>query len=458
MVPVPGSGSLGIDGKRKRPYPADVSGRFTRARRLVHAALVAIWALLPWIRIKGHPAVFLDVSRRSFFLFGATFNAQDVWLLFFLISGFGFGLIVVTSLLGRAWCGWACPQTVFIETLFRPVERLINGARNEALARQKGPFTLDRAWRTGLTHGFYVLAALFAAHVFVSYFVSLPQLFAMVRAKPSAHPEVFAWMLAATALFYVAFGVFREQFCVVMCPYGRLQSVLLDDDALVIGYDEKRGEPRGKKRALPTAPERTGDCVDCKRCVVVCPTGIDIREGLQLDCIACTACIDACDEVMDKLERPRGLVRYDSLRGLRGEKRHILRPRLALYGVLAVVGIAVASFSLRHREPFEANVLRLPGAPYTHEAGVLRNGFEVHLVNKTSQRVRYTLRPEAHPDLGFVVPLSSVELDALGSQRVPFFVTMEQARFTGSVPITLHVTAEDGAKRDVNAVFLGARP
>jgi cytochrome c oxidase accessory protein FixG len=446
----PGSGSLGTDGRRRRPYPADVTGRWVRARRVVYYGLIALWAALPWIPIGGHPAVFIDVGRRQFFLFGATFNAQDTWLLFFLVSGFGFGLLYVTTLLGRVWCGWACPQTVFIEALFRPIERLVNGPRNVALRRAKGPAGFDRVWRAAATHGLYLVAALFVAHVFLAYFVSIPQLFEIVRAKPASHPEVFVWMLGTTALFYFVFGIFREQFCVVVCPYGRLQSVLIDDDALVVGYDEKRGEPRGKAKDASR-----GDCVDCGRCVVVCPTGIDIRDGLQLDCIACTACIDACDEVMDKLGRKRGLIRYDSLHGLRGEPRRILRPRVWIYTALLVVGVVVAALAVRKREPFEANVLRLPGAPYTREEGKLRNGFEIHLVNKTSSSARFEVSPAQETEgLELIVPMRDVEIEPLGSRRVPFFVTIDESRFTGSRPVVMRVTM-GGASRDVSATFLG---
>lgn len=449
---VPGEGSLGKDGRRRRPYTADVSGKWTRARRVAYGLLIALWAALPWVQIGGHPAVFLDIDKRQFFLFGMTFNAQDLWLLVFAVTAFGFGLVYLTALLGRVWCGWLCPQTVFIESLFRPIERLINGPRNVALRRAKDPNDKTRIPRLVLTHALYLLAALLVAHIFVAYFVSLPTLFEMVRAKPSEHLEVFVWMLATTALFYFDFGIFREQFCVVMCPYGRLQSVLIDDDAIVIGYDEKRGEPRGKAKDASK-----GDCVDCFRCVVVCPTGIDIRDGLQLDCIGCTACIDACDEVMDRLKRPRGLIRYDSLRGLRGEKRRILRPRIWVYTALLVLGAVVAVFALNRREPFEANVLRLPGPPYTRDAGKLRNGFEIHLVNKASKPVTFVLTPAPSPELEFIMPLAEVEIEPLASRRVPFFVTHDAARFEHSQPIVVRVEAGN-AKRDVKATFLGAKP
>lgn len=452
---LPGQGSLGTDGRRRRPVPADVRGRFVRARRIVYAALIAVWALLPWIPIGGHPTVFLDVERRQFFLFGLTFNAQDAWLLFFLLTGVGFGLLYVTALLGRVWCGWACPQTVFLEAMFRPIERLVRGPRNVALKRKaKGGF--DYAWRSAVMHVGYVVASLFVAHVFLAYFVSLPKMFAMVRGAPASHPEAFAWMLAVTAFFYGNFAFFREQLCVVVCPYGRLQSILVDDDSLVIGYDLARGEPRGKAKA------GNGDCVDCKRCVVVCPTGIDIRDGLQLDCIACTACIDACDEVMDKLARPRGLIRYDSQTGFRGEKRRIVRPRVIGYTALMLVGAVVASVAFRQRDPFEANLVRLVGMPYTREGGVLRNAFELHLVSKSSRPVDIVVEPDGAPDLAYVVPMPSVHLEPLASQRVPVFVTMDTSRFTSDRPFTLNVRMTDDtgktAQKQPRATFLGARP
>jgi cytochrome c oxidase accessory protein FixG len=463
-LPVISEGSLGRDGRHKRPYPADVSGRFVRARWAVYLVLIAIWAALPWIPVGGHPAVFLDVDKRQFFLFGATFNAQDMWLLFFALSGVGFGLVYATMLLGRVWCGWACPQTVFLEALFRPIERLINGPRNIAQRRARAPLGIDRIWRILATHGAYVMAALLVAHIFLAYFVSMPRVFEMVRANPAAHPEAFGWMLAVTGVMYGNFAFFREQLCVVVCPYGRLQSVLIDDDSLVVGYDEKRGEPRGKAVATD---EPRGDCVDCNRCVVVCPTAIDIRDGLQLDCIACTACIDACDDVMDKLERPRGLIRYDSLRGLRGtpgEKRRILRPRLYAYTALLVLGAVVATFAFRKREPFEANIVRLAGTPYTRENGTIRNAFELHVVNKGGSAATFEVEPAGDAELAFVIPIARFELAPLASRRIPVFVTMDQARFTTDRPFTVrihgHVDARDASssvEHEARAVFLGAK-
>jgi cytochrome c oxidase accessory protein FixG len=465
-------GSIRADGTRVDIQPADVRGRFQTARTLVFYALIGFWASLPWIRIGGNPAVFLDIERRRFFLFGATFNAQDIWLLFFLLTGVAFSLVYMTALLGRAWCGWACPQTVFLEGVYRRIERVVEGPREARLRRNAGPMTPEKFVRKGLKHAAFVLASFLIAHIFVSYFVSLPRLYTMVRSAPGAHPEAFAWAASVTAILYGNFAFFREQLCLILCPYGRLQSVLIDSDSLIVGYDANRGEPRGK------ATERDkGDCVDCKRCVVVCPTGIDIRKGLQLDCIACTACVDACDEVMDKLGRPRGLVRYDSQNGLAGKAKKVVRPRLVLYTVLLVVGAVVASFGLRARTTFEANLLRLPGPPYSVVDGQLQNAFEVHLVNKNSTPATFAIAtaeeaPGDDGSLTFVIPMREVRLEGLESRRIPVFVRMPRERFTHDVPFVVsvrtHAEAHDGAASSesgrspethvAKGRFLGARP
>jgi cytochrome c oxidase accessory protein FixG len=381
------SASLPSDGRHRAIQPADVRGRFHRARLAVFAFLIAVWAALPWIRVRGNPAVFVDVERRRFFLFGVTFNSQDTWLLFFLLTGIGFGLFYATMVAGRVWCGWACPQTVFLEGVFRPIERWIEGPRERRMRRNAGPRTAEAMARKGAAHAFYLLAAVVIAHIFLSYFASIPATLRMVRARPAEHAEAFAWVVAMTGVFYANFAFFREQLCVVICPYGRLQSAMLDSQSLVVGYDSRRGEPRGKKGAAGA-----GDCVDCKRCVVVCPTGIDIRNGVQMECLACTACIDACDEVMGKLGRARGLIRYDSLDGLEGRPRRFVRPRLVVYSALMAIGAVIALAATRKRSDFESTLLRLPGAPYTVDAEQVTNALQIHLVNKRNQTATYHVR------------------------------------------------------------------
>ncbi|MEO8876337.1 MAG: cytochrome c oxidase accessory protein CcoG [Polyangiaceae bacterium] len=431
-----------------------MSGRFHVARMICFAALIALWVVLPWIHIRGAPAIFLDVDARKFFLFGLTFNAQDTWLLFFLVSGVGFGLVYVTALAGRAWCGWACPQTVFLDGVFRRIERWIEGPRGKHVRRDAGPLTLSFVVRKIAKHLCYGIASILIAHIILAYFVSLPRELAMIRTSPAAHPEAFIWVLALTALIYGNFAWFREQFCVVMCPYGRLQSMLLDDDSLVVGYDSIRGEPRGKKGV-----EGAGDCVDCNRCVVVCPTGIDIRNGLQLDCIACTACIDACDDVMDQLGRERGLIRYDSTNGLDGKKTHILRPRMILYTALLVVGALAAWMATRARTDFEANLIRLSGAPYTIDGDEIRNSFDLHVVNKRGSAEIFDLQVDPIPNLNVVAPMSEIRLDSLADAHVPIFLSMPRATFVADTPFRVHLKRRD-SENDTTVVvgtFLGAR-
>jgi cytochrome c oxidase accessory protein FixG len=414
-----GSSALRGDGRRTFVVPADVGGRFTTRRRLVFLVLLAIYVALPWIEVGGHPAVFLDLARRTFYLFGAAFNAQDFWMSFFLLSGVGFALIVATALWGRVWCGYACPQTVFLEGVYRRVERWIEGPRNLRLARDRAGWSADRALRKVAKHALFVLLSFVVAHVFLSYFTSIESLFTMMRERPGAHPEAFAWAFGMTALMYFNFAWFREQLCIVICPYGRLQSVLTDPDTTVIGYDARRGEPRGKLKQ-----EGRGDCVDCNRCVVVCPTGIDIRNGLQLECVGCAACVDACDEVMGKVGRPAGLIRYDSQQGLTGNARRFWRPRVYLYVFLGALGLAVASFALQRHVPFEANLLRLPGAPFVLESDgkQVRNALELHLVNKRGEAVQFRVEAVAGAGMEYVVARPELTLPPMGSMRIPVFV------------------------------------
>ncbi len=454
LPPTVVKGSLRADGTRENVIPADVRGRFTRARTLAFVFLIGLWAALPWMKIGGNPALFLDFDQRRFFLFGATFNAQDTWLVFFLLTGVGFGLIYLTALFGRVWCGWACPQTVFLD-VYRRVERLFQGSREVRMRREARELDLDRAWRKVATHATFVLLSIGIAHVILSYFVSMPGLLKMVNHAPSEHPEAFAWAASVSAMLYFNFAFFREQLCLAICPYGRLQSALIDQDSIVIGYDPKRGEPRGKAKDAGA-----GACVDCNRCVVVCPTGIDIRNGLQIDCVSCTACIDACDDIMDKLHRPRGLIRYSSTRALGGDETRWLRPRVGIYSVLLVAGVIAATLAARKHVDFEANLLRLPGPPYVFDGDTIRDSFEVHIVNKASATRTYDVTAESDsPAAVFVIPARTVDLGELEGKRIPIFVSVPRSAYVGDFHVRVHVAPRDGKDPEqvTQSQFLGAR-
>jgi len=442
--------SLASDGQRNFVHPADVKGRFTTSRNIVFAILIAAYILMPWVQIAGHPAVFLDITARRFYLFGASFNAQDTFLLFFLVSGLGFALFVATAVFGRVWCGYACPQTVFLEGVFRRIERWIEGPRNKRMRRNDGPLNFDKFWRKTLKHILFIFLSAAVAHIFISYFVSLPELWGMMHGSPLDHSSAFIWVFVLTSIMYFNFAWFREQMCLIICPYGRLQSVMTDRDTIIIGYDEERGEPRGKKNS-----EATGDCVECGRCTAVCPTGIDIRNGLQLDCIGCAACVDACDEIMVKLKRSPGLIRYDSQRGLGGEKRTFWRPRLGLYAFLAVLGLVVAFFfGIRSHKVFEANLLRLGDTPYLIEDdGRVQNLFEIHVVNKQDAPHNYILRPTRDDGLEYVIALPTLTLKAGQGMRIPIFVYSPVDSSTSKIGIEI-LQENTKNKRTTSAPFL----
>lgn len=378
--------TINEDGSRYFIHPADVRGFWTRWRRVVGYLLLGVFILLPHIRVGGEPAVFLDLAGRKFHFFGGTLMFQDLWLLFFLITGLGFSLFFVTAIVGRVWCGWTCPQTVFLDHVVRRIERILEG---DALSRRRldeAPWTAAKLIRRGFKHLLFFGFAGLIAFTFVSYFVSAPRLWEMVQGSVQAHWGVFLLLMGMSIALYIDFAWFREQFCIVLCPYGRFQSALVDENTIVVGYDERRGEPRGKAGTV------SGDCIDCRRCVQVCPTGIDIRQGLQMECIACEACIDACDEVMERLGRQKGLIRHDSLNRFAGRPWKFLRPRVYLYLFFAVLGGIAFSYAVTQVKPVTLYVTRMQGAPYIRDAGVIRNQFLVRVGNKRGDGEEYRVR------------------------------------------------------------------
>ncbi len=440
------------DGSRPFLYPSDTKGRFTQARRWSAFALIAFYLSLPWITINGYPAVFLDVAERRFHLFGITGAAQDLWLMFFVITGLGFSLFFVTALLGRVWCGWACPHTVFLDHVYRRIERLIEGDALKRRALAAAPLSAGKFFKVGLKHTLYIIVSAVITHLLLAYFVSLPEVWAMVRAAPTEHWGAFGFIAVATSALYFNFAWFREQLCIVVCPYGRIQSALIDDNSLVVGYDVKRGEPRGK-----TGTVGAGDCIACSRCVQVCPTGIDIKQGLQMECVGCTACIDACDDVMTKINRPTGLIRYDSQNGFAGKKTRWFRPRVALYGFLLVVGASVALWAVSTIRPANLAVTRIIGTPYFVTDDYVRNQFLVRVVNKRNQTQRYLVSVNRAPASLVQNGLTSVvEVPALGEIVQPLVLQLPRRDYKGAFGFEIRIEDVGGhfhLERDVE--FLG---
>ncbi len=444
--------TINRDGSHHILHPADVKGIFTFGRRVFGILLLAVYVLLPWIPINGFPAVFFDLANRQFHFFGLTFLAEDLWIGFFLLTGLGFGLFYVTALLGRLWCGWACPYTVFLENLYRRVERLIDGDATKRRKLDKAPPSFGKITRRIIKHGIYIAISVTLAHIFVSYFVSIPRLYDYMTQSPANNAKAFGVMLFLTCGLYGSFAWFREQFCIIMCPYGRIQSALTDDDTVIIGYDEKRGEPRGK-----ASDPNAGDCIGCNRCVNVCPTGIDIREGLQMECIGCAACIDACDEIMVKVNRPKGLVRYDSMNGLAGKKRRFLRPRIFLYTGFMLAGLSVMAIFLNGLHSTKMEISRMPGQPfYVTEDGV-RNQFEIQLVSKRNIATEITTRAIDLPENVTLIGLDDpIKLEPLGKATKTFFVTVPKDKYTGEFRVTISSAVNPGDDEITDIVeFLG---
>ncbi len=454
-APPPILGSMRPDGSRLMVHPADVKGRWLNRRRLVFVLLVAFYVLAPLVTLGGHPAIQLDVQHRRFYLFGQTFNAQDFWLVLLITLSFVFGLLFITAWRGRIWCGWACPQTVYLEGIYRPIERWLEGPRERRIKAAAEPWTASGVARRALKLLLYAAVSLGIAHTATALFVGPRELFAMIEEGPATHQVAFGLTMGFTVLLMFNFTWFREQFCVVLCPYGRLQSVLHDRDSITVAYDERRGEPRGRVSKAADAPE-LGDCIDCRRCVVVCPTAIDIRNGLQMECLACLQCADACDEVMTKVKRPTGLIRLMSQQEQAGKSTRFLRPRMAIYGALFLVAVTTLGASLAGRTPFEANIVRPKGAnPFVIDGEVVRNAFEIHLVNKGPAAARFAITVNSPVEADIRIATPEVEVASLSDARIPISVSIEREELEH--PVELAVEIRDpatGARLERQVRFL----
>lgn len=376
------------EGHRVGIYPMEVpkDGFWQRRRLWVQWGLIGLYLVVPWIKINGHPLLLMDVEHRRFAIFGQLFFAHEVPNLVFVIVAFLMGIALITTLLGRVWCGWACPQTVFIERWFRAVERLIEGDHLHQRKLDAAPWTLDKVVIKSWKWFIFGFIALILSHSFLGYFVGGERAFAFMAGAPTEHPQAFFWVLLMMAIVLFDFGWFREQFCLIACPYGRFQSVMMDEGSLFMAYRKERN-----------------DCIECYKCVAVCPTGIDIRNGLQFECIACTACADACDDVMTHIQKPKHLIGYGSLNELAKKPNPWLRGRTVIYGLGLIIALTGLSFSLSKRQILQSEIIRAVDTPYqvvelNGESWVI-NHFKVRFYNLdwVSHLPRFQIDSELNP-------------------------------------------------------------
>ena len=443
------------DGKRRWIYPKAPSGWFTRWRTVVAVILLATLFAGPFVWVDGHPLFLFNVLERRFIFFGVTFWPQDFYLVAVGLLTFIVFIVLFTVVFGRVFCGWACPQTIFLEMIFRKVEEWIEGDYHARQRLDAAPWTTEKVVKKTVKHVLYFLISFIIANTFLAYIIGRDEWLPLITDNPLNHLGGLMAMLAFTAVFYGVFAYVREIVCTTICPYGRLQSVMLDKNSLIVAYDYIRGEPRGKiKKNEPVPPK--GDCIDCKLCVHVCPTGIDIRNGTQMECVNCTACIDACDEVMVKIDRPKGLIRMDSQTGIETRKPFRISSRIVAYSIVLLALVGVLAYLLVSRPALDATVLRAPGQLFQREAGGrISNLYSLEVINKTYGNLPVQFRVnQPGATLRFVQPLTNVKP---GEQaKTMFFISMpERSVQQNSTPLTIDVVSVGKTVSQLKTSFLG---
>jgi cytochrome c oxidase accessory protein FixG len=452
--------TLNEDGTRRWIRPKPSHGKWWRRRQVVAYFLMAIFFASPHLRIFGKPVFLMDLPRREFTLMGYTFLPTDTLLFMFSMGSLVIGIFLVTALWGRAWCGWACPQTVYLEYLFRPIGRWFDGGYTHSRALDK-----QGAWFTPRRLGKYItffLLALFVSHTMLAFFVGIPQLYSWMLGSPAEHPSAFFFVVLFTGIVWFNFTYFREQTCLIVCPYGRWQAALIDRQSKIVAYDYVRGEPRalGAKNRDANA----GDCIDCGACVQTCPTGIDIRNGLQMECVHCTQCIDACDDIMTKVGKPTGLIRYSSQDEIAGMPKHVLRMRTILYPVVLGILLTGLGATMYFKKAADLTVLRGLEAPFAIEAdGRVSNQIRVKITNRRSDAMAYSIVLDSlnvggiEPgEITVLAPENPLRVKGKETRATSVFVLLPARAFpNGDKFITINVSDERGYRESVRYRLLG---
>lgn len=442
-------------GKRKWVFATQPKGKLYTIRSLVSYVYLLIFFGLPFVTVNGRPLFLFNIPEAKFILFGKVFWPQDFFIFGLTMVTFVFLIILFTAAFGRLFCGWICPQTIFMEMLFRKVEYLVMGsaARQKQLSQQ--PWTTRRILLTTTKHVLFFLLAFIIANFFLAYIIGIKQLEKIITEPVSDHLLGLLSIFVFSCIFYAVYAFFREQACTVICPYGRLQSVLLDKNSLIVAYDYRRGEPRGI--AKPDSGAVLGDCVDCFQCVRVCPTAIDIRNGVQMECVGCTACIDACDSVMTKMNKATGLIRYASENGIaKGEKLHYTT-RMKLYTALCVLMLVVLSFLLASRKDIDATVMRTPGILFQEKGkDSISNLYNIKVVNKTIKDVPLSVQVENHHGNVKIIGKPYIAVAKEGQGSGSFFVTLPRTEITTrKTELSLGLFEGDRRIATIRTNFLG---
>ncbi len=445
--------------KRAKIYPRQVHGRFAVLRVVAVAVLLGLFYGLPWLPWDGHQSVLFDLPARKFYVFGLTFWPQDFLLLALLLLMAALSLFFFTTLAGRLWCGYACPQTVWTE-VFLWLERHIEGSRPQRMKLDQAPWSLRKLRIKATKQVAWISLSLFTGFTFVAFFTPATTLLDKTLALTLGPWETF-WMLFYGFATYGNAGYMREQVCKYMCPYARFQSAMFDDDTLIVSYDAARGDPRGSRRAgIDHRAAGLGDCINCTMCVQVCPTGIDIRDGLQYECIGCSACIDVCNDVMDKMNYPRGLIRYTTQHALEGKKTRILRPRTVIYGTLLAAVGGLFLYLVFARAPLGLDILRDRNQLYRERGGLIENVYTLKIINRANHARDFTVTASGIAGLSVDSPEQITVAGAAVGELAVVLRAKESALAGRASEVTFTLRARDDSAVSVteSARFLGPMP
>lgn len=450
--------TIGDDGSRVWVYPKKPKGKLYNYRKIVALVLVAIFVIIPFIKVNGDPILLFNIIERKFIIFGVMFYPQDFHLFVLSMLAFIIFVVLFTVIFGRIFCGWICPQTIFMEFVYRQIEYWIEGNNSQQRKLDASPMDFNKFWRKGLKHTIFYLISFISAHFFLAYIFGIDYVRDLITDGPMAHLAGFAGMIIFSGVHYFVFAKLREQVCIIICPYGRLQGVLLDRNSIVVTYDHKRGEPRGKYNPLEDRhANNKGDCVECGSCQAVCPTGIDIRNGTQLECINCTACIDACNAVMVRVKRPEGLIRYASERSIADKTKLKFNIRILFYSVVLSGLLILIAFLFTIRTDIESTILRQKGTMYQeYDSLHYSNIYMIQVINKTRETLPVELKLD-EPENGEIKMIGDPLMVAKGQVgEAQFLVLIKKSDVkSANTEVEFKVMSKGKKMDEIKSTFVG---